>query len=151
RLPAAEARLARRRSHQEGRPVGSRGPVRVGPCDRTRTATAPLPERGRTRGPRRLRREAGATVPGQVSGTGPVRVTREGPGSRVARITIDRPPLNVLDIPAIRALREAVDSLTTGDGGPDLLVLEGGGERGFSAGVDIKDHTPDRVEEMLTS
>jgi cyclohexa-1,5-dienecarbonyl-CoA hydratase len=31
----------------------------------------------------------------------------------------------------------------------DVIVLRGAGERAFSAGVDIRDHTPEKVPEML--
>jgi cyclohexa-1,5-dienecarbonyl-CoA hydratase len=75
-----------------------------------------------------------------------LRVERDG---RVARIFLDRPPLNVLAIPAIEQLPEAVDRLIS-EPEPDIIVLTGSGEKGFSAGVDIADHTPNRVEEMLT-
>jgi cyclohexa-1,5-dienecarbonyl-CoA hydratase len=31
----------------------------------------------------------------------------------------------------------------------DIVVFEGAGEKGFSAGAEVRDHTPDRVTEML--
>lgn len=65
-----------------------------------------------------------------------------------AFLTLDRPPLNVLDLPALRQLQAALDSLRT-DEAVDFLVIRGGGERAFSAGVDVKDHTRDKVPEML--
>jgi cyclohexa-1,5-dienecarbonyl-CoA hydratase len=67
---------------------------------------------------------------------------------RVCRITWERPPLNVLDI----ALLREIDRLLTdcaADRTVDVVVLQGAGERAFSAGVDIKDHTVDKVPEML--
>jgi len=67
---------------------------------------------------------------------------------RLISITIDRPPLNVLDLTLLRELDEALTSCAQ-DPGADILVLKGGGERAFSAGVDIKDHTKDKVPEML--
>jgi cyclohexa-1,5-dienecarbonyl-CoA hydratase len=69
---------------------------------------------------------------------------------RVATLTIDRPPLNILDIPTIDRLGEAVAELAAD---PELLVivLRGAGERAFSAGVAVQDHTPDRVGPMLDS
>ena len=75
-----------------------------------------------------------------------VRLQRTG---RIARILLDRPPLNVLDIPAILQLREALSTVLA-ENEPDLIILAGAGDRGFSAGVDIKDHTPERVERMLS-
>ncbi len=66
----------------------------------------------------------------------------------VATISINRPPMNVLHIPAIEEL-DAV--LTTLKSRSDifLLIFQGKGEKAFSAGVDIKDHTLDKVEGML--
>ncbi len=77
----------------------------------------------------------------------PVQLHRE---HRVATLTIDRPPLNILDIPTIDLLGEAVAGLAAD---PELLVivLRGAGERAFSAGVAVQDHTPDRVGPMLDS
>lgn len=67
---------------------------------------------------------------------------------RAAVITLARPPLNVLDLAMLRELRRALDSVD-GDGAVDFLVLRGGGDRAFSAGVDVKDHTRQKVPEML--
>lgn len=74
-----------------------------------------------------------------------VQVERDGP---VARIWLDRPPLNIIDIPLMGELQAALDSLP---GPPHLrfLVFAGRGERGFSGGVDVFDHMPERVAEML--
>jgi cyclohexa-1,5-dienecarbonyl-CoA hydratase len=65
----------------------------------------------------------------------------------VAWLTLDRPPLNILDIPTNRALAAHVRSLASS---PDVRViaLTGAGEN-FSAGVQIEDHAPDRVGTML--
>ena len=67
---------------------------------------------------------------------------------KVVVITIDRPPLNVLDLVLLRELDRALVSCAQG-AATDVLVLRGSGERAFSAGVDIKDHTRDRVPDML--
>jgi len=79
--------------------------------------------------------------------TSPVHLHRDG---RVATLTIDRPPLNILDISTIDRLGEAIAGLAAD---PELLVivLRGAGERAFSAGVAVQDHTPDRVGPMLDS
>jgi len=63
----------------------------------------------------------------------------------VLRITVDRPPLNVLDIATMVEIGRALEEV---DSSVKVVVFAGQG-RAFSAGVDIKDHTPDRVEEML--
>jgi cyclohexa-1,5-dienecarbonyl-CoA hydratase len=82
---------------------------------------------------------------GTASGP-PVRVEREG---RVATLTLDRPPLNILDLEMIAALDRALGGLL-GEPPPQVLLLRGAGGKAFSAGVSIHDHTPDRVAAMLT-
>lgn len=67
---------------------------------------------------------------------------------RVASVTFDRPPLNVLDLGLLRELDQALESVSTASA-VDVIVLRGGGQRAFSAGVDIKDHTREKVPEML--
>lgn len=65
-----------------------------------------------------------------------------------AWLTFDRPPLHVLDLRMLQEFQSALDSVRA-DEAVDFLVIRGGGERAFSAGVDVKDHTRDRVPEML--
>jgi cyclohexa-1,5-dienecarbonyl-CoA hydratase len=67
---------------------------------------------------------------------------------RVVHITMDRPPLNVLDISLLREL-DAVLTACAKDTATDVMVIEGAGQRAFSAGVDIRDHTRENVPEML--
>jgi cyclohexa-1,5-dienecarbonyl-CoA hydratase len=67
---------------------------------------------------------------------------------RVVRITIDRPPLNVLDISLLREFDDALTACAE-DTAADVMVIEGAGQRAFSAGVDIRDHTREKVPEML--
>lgn len=66
--------------------------------------------------------------------------------NRVARLTLNRPPLNILDIAMMgeleRALKQAVPRC-------DFLVFQGAGPKGFSAGAEIADHEPKRVGKML--
>ena len=68
--------------------------------------------------------------------------------SGVASIVIDRPPLNVLNLALLRELRQALDAVDRDDG-VELVEIRGAGERAFSAGVDVKDHTRMQVPEML--
>jgi cyclohexa-1,5-dienecarbonyl-CoA hydratase len=65
-------------------------------------------------------------------------------------ITFDRPPVNVLDIATIEALAAALASLTDRR---DLkaVVLRSAIPRTFSAGVDVRDHTRERVTTMLAA
>jgi cyclohexa-1,5-dienecarbonyl-CoA hydratase len=67
---------------------------------------------------------------------------------RTAWITLDRPPLNILDISMMQALDAALKrSLSK----CDFVVFQGAGPKAFSAGAEIADHTPERVEKMLTA
>lgn len=68
--------------------------------------------------------------------------------SRVIRLTMERPPLNVLDLDLLRELDQML-SLCADDKAIDVVVLRGAGTRAFSAGVDIRDHTREKVPEML--
>lgn len=74
---------------------------------------------------------------------GSIHVRTEG---FTARITLDRPPLNVIDI---EMMREISTGLTQVLPSAKILVFEGAGERGFSSGTEIRDYTPDRVAEMV--
>ena len=74
-----------------------------------------------------------------------VKIDRE---ERLLTITWDRPPLNVLDIVLLREL-DGVLSACAADSAIDVVVLRGAGVKAFSAGVDIKDHTKEKVPEML--
>ena len=65
-----------------------------------------------------------------------------------AEVTINRPPLNILDIETLRELNEALDCIKK-DTTVSIVVLRGAGDRAFSAGVDIRDHMPEKVEALL--
>jgi cyclohexa-1,5-dienecarbonyl-CoA hydratase len=65
----------------------------------------------------------------------------------LARIALNNPPLNVIDISMMDELSAAISEI---ESRPDVsvIVLHGEG-KAFSAGVDVAAHTPDKVEEML--
>jgi cyclohexa-1,5-dienecarbonyl-CoA hydratase len=65
----------------------------------------------------------------------------------VARITLDHPPVNIMDIPTMREINAALETLQ-GDEETKALVFAARG-KAFCAGVDVKDHTADKVEEMV--
>lgn len=65
-------------------------------------------------------------------------------------LTIARPPLNILDLAAIEALDAALAGLE-GDRELQVLCLRGDGERAFSAGVAVQDHTPEKLDRMLAA
>ncbi len=64
-----------------------------------------------------------------------------------ARLALNRPPVNVIDLPMMDELLAAFEQLEQ-NGAISVIVL-GGSEKAFSAGVDVKAHTPDKVHEML--
>jgi cyclohexa-1,5-dienecarbonyl-CoA hydratase len=65
----------------------------------------------------------------------------------VARIVLRHPPLNVIDIPMMEELAQALREI---DARSDISIVVLSGEgRGFSVGVDVAAHTPDKVEGML--
>jgi cyclohexa-1,5-dienecarbonyl-CoA hydratase len=65
----------------------------------------------------------------------------------VARVSLRHPPLNVIDIPMMEELSQALALI---ESRPDIsvIVISSGGSD-FSAGVDVAAHTPDKVAEML--
>jgi cyclohexa-1,5-dienecarbonyl-CoA hydratase len=65
----------------------------------------------------------------------------------VARMSLRNPPLNVIDIPMMEELTQAVAQI---ESAPQVTAVVVSGEgKAFSAGVDIAAHTPDKVEQML--
>lgn len=71
--------------------------------------------------------------------------------NNVSRITINRPPLNVLDI---KTMSEIILSLKEIQGiqkekALKAVVFTGAGSKSFSAGVEVRDHLPERVKEMI--
>jgi len=66
----------------------------------------------------------------------------------VARIRLNNPPLNVIDIPMMEELSSALAEI---EGLPGIVaVILSGSQKSFSVGVDVAAHTPDKVEEMLS-
>jgi cyclohexa-1,5-dienecarbonyl-CoA hydratase len=66
-----------------------------------------------------------------------------------AWISINRPPLNVLDIPTMEELNDALTAVKARELEVRALVITAEGEKAFSAGVDVADHTEDKVEYMI--
>jgi len=65
--------------------------------------------------------------------------------NRTARIILNRPPLNVMNIEMLRALGQVVRELIPQS---DTLIFQAEG-KSFSVGVEVKDHMPEKVPEML--
>lgn len=64
-----------------------------------------------------------------------------------AQITLRNAPLNVIDIPMMEELVEVLAGIEP-QSDVSVVVLRGEG-KSFSAGVNVADHTPDKVESML--
>ena len=66
----------------------------------------------------------------------------------VAKIAINRPPLNILNAETIEEIISALKTAYS-DKNISVVVIAGAGDRTFSAGVDIKDHLPDKIDATL--
>lgn len=67
---------------------------------------------------------------------------------RTAWITLDRPPLNILNIAMMESLDEALSRALPKS---DFVILQGAGVDAFCAGADVGDHVPKRVGKMLAT
>ena len=66
-----------------------------------------------------------------------------------AFLTINRPPLNWLDIATMREMNQALDEVLAAGADLKLLVVQAAGDKAFSVGVDVADHTDDKVDAMI--
>jgi cyclohexa-1,5-dienecarbonyl-CoA hydratase len=69
------------------------------------------------------------------------------PGPRVATIMLNRPPLNIIDMEMLNELSAAwseIEDLKT-----QVAVISAAGEHAFSAGVNVADHAPGKIEATL--
>ena len=65
----------------------------------------------------------------------------------VVRITLCHPPLNVIDLPMVVELQQALAEI---ESRADITtIVFQGSARAFSAGVDIATHLPEQIREML--
>src|SRR5437764_12891217 len=65
----------------------------------------------------------------------------------VARITLNHPPHNVLNVPMMTEMAQCIESLN-GRGDTKAILLESA-QRAFSAGISLEDSKPDRVFQTL--
>ncbi len=70
-------------------------------------------------------------------------------GTSVVRITLNNPPLNVIDLEMMGELLAALEQIEERAAISTLVFA--GSERVFSSGVDIAAHTPQSVANMLTA
>ena len=66
----------------------------------------------------------------------------------VSRITINRPPTNILDIKTMSEIISALKEIRKRKA-IKAVVFSGAGTKAFSAGVEVRDHLPENVQEML--
>ena len=66
----------------------------------------------------------------------------------VATITLNRPPLNVMNIEMLDELAAAMKTVVEKE--PKLLLLKGEG-KAFCAGVDVSDHTEEKAAHMISA
>lgn len=69
-------------------------------------------------------------------------------GGAVLRLTLGRPPANIVDRAVIKELRHVLGELPEQSSGLRLIALEGAG-RHFSFGASVPEHLPDEVRAML--
>jgi len=65
-----------------------------------------------------------------------------------AILTINRPPMNILNIATMEEMNLALSSIADNKD-IKVLVITSTGEKAFSAGVDVSEHTEEKVEQML--
>jgi cyclohexa-1,5-dienecarbonyl-CoA hydratase len=66
----------------------------------------------------------------------------------VAKITINLPPLNILDIPTLEEMSQALAELKEDDE-VKVVAITGAGEKAFSAGVAVGDHLGGKLPKMV--
>jgi cyclohexa-1,5-dienecarbonyl-CoA hydratase len=69
------------------------------------------------------------------------------PGPRVVTIVLNRPPLNIINLEMLDELNAAWSEIE--DLKAQVAVISGAGQQAFSAGVDVADHAPGKIETML--
>jgi cyclohexa-1,5-dienecarbonyl-CoA hydratase len=66
----------------------------------------------------------------------------------VAKVIINKPPLNILDIATLEEMNQALAELRTDDE-VKVVVITGAGEKAFSAGVSVGDHLGEQLPKMV--
>jgi enoyl-CoA hydratase/carnithine racemase len=67
----------------------------------------------------------------------------------VARLVLNKPPFNVLDIAMMQEINRALEELSSAPAAKVLVFEAAEGSKAFSAGVDVSEHTADKVDEMI--
>jgi enoyl-CoA hydratase/carnithine racemase len=66
----------------------------------------------------------------------------------ITKITIDRPPVNVMDQETLGEICTALEELAK-DEETKVLLIRGAGEKAFCAGVEVGDHVGDKMPVMM--
>jgi len=66
----------------------------------------------------------------------------------MATLTINRPPLNIIDSDTLVEINTALEQLAKDDE-VKVLLLRGSGSKAFSAGVEVKDHIGEKMPKMM--
>jgi enoyl-CoA hydratase/carnithine racemase len=66
----------------------------------------------------------------------------------ITKLTINRPPVNVIDCDTLTEINAALEELTNDDD-TKVLLVRGSGNRAFCAGVEVKDHIGDKMPVMM--
>jgi cyclohexa-1,5-dienecarbonyl-CoA hydratase len=65
-----------------------------------------------------------------------------------AILTINRPPMNILNIATMKEMNDVLRTISH-EKDVKVLIITSKGEKAFSAGVDVSEHTENKVERML--
>jgi cyclohexa-1,5-dienecarbonyl-CoA hydratase len=66
----------------------------------------------------------------------------------IATLTLNRPPLNIIDCDMLVELNTALEQLAK-DNEVKVMLLRGSGNKAFCAGVEIKDHIGEKMPKMM--
>ena len=66
----------------------------------------------------------------------------------ITKLTIDRPPVNVMDQATIEEIINALEELAKDDE-TRVLLIRGSGDKAFCAGVEVGDHVGDKMPTMM--
>ena len=66
----------------------------------------------------------------------------------IAKLMINRPPVNVINYEAILEIVNALEELKTDDA-TKILLIRGAGNKAFCAGVEVKDHIGEKMPLMM--
>jgi len=66
----------------------------------------------------------------------------------IARLTINRPPVNVINYETLMEINTALEKLA-GDVEAGVVLIRGSGNRAFCAGIEVKDHIGEMMPRMM--